>query len=152
FFADFGTYDVQLTLPQDEVVGASGVEVSRTNNSDGTRTVVFHGDDIHDFAWTAEPQYRVITDQFIGSVAAVNLRMRLQPGHLATAPRYMQALKGTMERFDRWYGAYPYAQITVVDPPHDVQEEAGGMEYPMLITAGTTWWMPKGLLWPENVV
>ena len=23
-----------------------------------------------------------------------------------------------MKRFDEWYGPYPYAQITVVDPPH----------------------------------
>ena len=43
FFADYGTFDVKLTLPQNEVVGASGVEVSSNNNSDGTKTVTYHG-------------------------------------------------------------------------------------------------------------
>ncbi|HTQ97265.1 MAG TPA: hypothetical protein VMH89_10700, partial [Candidatus Acidoferrum sp.] len=39
FFADFGVYDVKLTVPQNQVVGASGVQVSDVNNSDGTKTV-----------------------------------------------------------------------------------------------------------------
>jgi aminopeptidase N len=60
-------------------------------------------------------------------------------------------MQGTMQRFDEWYGPYPYAQITVVDPPHGAME-AGGMEYPTFITGDTTWWAPKGLHFvPEGV-
>ena len=151
FFADFGTFDVRLTVPQNETVGASGEEVSSVNNSDGTKTVAFHGEDIHDFAWTAEPGYKVVDDTFTGSVGAVKLRLLMQPGHMSSAPRYMQALKGTMDLFDRWYGPYPYKQITVVDPPHGGLR-ASGMEYPQLITAGTTWYMPERTLLPEDVV
>ena len=56
-----------------------------------------------------------------------------------------------MKRFDEWYGPYPYAQITVVDPPHGAME-AGGMEYPTFITGDTVWWAPKGQkLLPEGV-
>ncbi len=50
FFADFGVFDVKLTVPQDEVVGASGIKVGEVNNSDQTKTVTYHADDIHDFA------------------------------------------------------------------------------------------------------
>jgi len=54
-------------------------------------------------------------------------------------------------RFDDWYGPYPYAQITVVDPPHGAME-AGGMEYPTFITGDTAWWAPKGQVEvPEGV-
>jgi hypothetical protein len=150
FFADFGTFNVKLTLPQNEVVGASGIELASVNNPDGTKTVHFWGEDIHDFAWTAEPEYRVVTDNFNGSMGPVNIRMLIQPGHMATAPRYLQVLKGTLDRFERWYGPYPYKQITLVDPPHGGLR-AGGMEYPTLFTADTTWWMPKGLRLPELV-
>jgi hypothetical protein len=136
FFADFGTFDVRLTLPQNEIVGASGDQVSSVDNPDGTKTITFHGEDIHDFAWTAEPEYQVREDTFTGSMGAVKLRLLMQPGHMNSAPRYMQALKGTMELYDRWYGPYPYKQITVVDPPHG-GARAGGMEYPQLITADT---------------
>jgi hypothetical protein len=151
FFADFGTFDVRLTLPQNEIVGASGDQVSSVDNPDGTKTITFHGEDIHDFAWTAEPEYQVREDTFTGSMGAVKLRLLMQPGHMNSAPRYMQALKGTMELYDRWYGPYPYKQITVVDPPHG-GARAGGMEYPQLITADTAWWLPNGALLPEDVV
>ena len=67
FFADFGVYDVKLTVPQNEVIGASGVEVSNVNNSDGTKTVTYHGDDIHDFAWTASPRYKVQREHLSGA-------------------------------------------------------------------------------------
>jgi len=151
FFADFGTFDVKLTLPQNEIVGASGEEISAVNNKDGTKTVTFRGEDIHDFAWTAQPGYRVVEDSFTGSMGPVRIRMLMQPGHMNSAPRYMQALKGTMDLFDRWYGPYPYKQITVVDPPHG-GDRAGGMEYPQLFTGDTAWYLPKGLRLPEDVV
>jgi len=60
-------------------------------------------------------------------------------------------LQQTMQRFDQWYGPYPYPQVTVVDPPHGANR-ADGMEYPTLITAGTTWYMPRGVRLPEMVV
>jgi len=60
-------------------------------------------------------------------------------------------MQGSMKRFDEWYGPYPYAQITVVDPPHGALE-AGGMEYPTFIAGDTVWWAPKGQkLLPEGV-
>ncbi len=151
FFSDFGTYDVKLTLPQNYIVGASGIEVGRTKNADGTQTIAFRGEAIHDFAWTASPHFRLINDTFKGSAGEVKINLLMQPGHMDQANRHLSSLKGTMQRFDQWYGAYPYPQITVVDPPHGAGR-AGGMEYPNLITAGTTWWMPKGVRAPELVV
>jgi len=35
-FADFGVYDVKITVPQFEVVGATGLEVDNVDNPDGT--------------------------------------------------------------------------------------------------------------------
>ncbi len=122
------------------------------NNPDGTKTVTFHGEDIHDFAWTAEPEFRIFSDTFSGSAGAVRIRLLMQPGHVALAERHMRIMKETMKRFDEWYGPYPYKQITVVDPPHGGGLRAGGMEYPTLITGGTTWWMPKGWHLLEEVV
>jgi aminopeptidase N len=80
----------------------------------------------------------------------VHLHVLMSPGNMPSAPRYIKVLKGTLALFDQWYGPYPYDRITVVDPPHG-GGDAGGMEYPTLITAGTAWWMPNGLLAPEVV-
>src|SRR5262249_51871078 len=60
FFADFGVFDVKLTLPKDQIVGATGVETSSESNRGGTKTLTFHAEDVHDFAWTADPRYKVV--------------------------------------------------------------------------------------------
>ncbi len=151
FFADFGTYDVNLTLPSNFNVGATGVQTAEKANSDGTKTLTFHAQDVIDFAWTADPHTKIVESEVNLSTGPVKIRMLMQPGHMASAPRYLQALKGTMKLFDEWYGPYPYPQITVVDPPHG-GGAAGGMEYPTFITADTTWWMSKAILEPEVVV
>lgn len=151
FFADFGTFDVKLTLPHNEIVGAGGDLVSSTSNSDGTKTLAFHSEDVHDFSWTASPSFHLIEDSWTGSAGRVNIHLLMSPGNMRTAPRYLQALKGTLTLYDKWIGPYPYDRITVVDPPHG-GINAGGMEYPTLITAGTFWKMPNGALFPELVV
>ncbi|HZR56122.1 MAG TPA: M1 family metallopeptidase [Terriglobales bacterium] len=150
FFADFGVYDVKVTVPQTEVVGATGVEVSNINNPDGTKTLTYHGDDIHDFAWTASPHYKILEDEFQGSMGPVKLNVMMQPAHWSQAERHARVLKETLDHFERWYGPYPYKTLTLVDP--EVGSAAGGMEYPTFITGETNWWMPGGLLLPELVV
>ena len=151
FFSDFGTYDVKITLPKDYLIGATGVQVSDNDNGNGTKTVAFHAEDVHDFAWTADPNFKVLEETFTGSVGPVKVRLLTYNSHRTSWQRYLDVMQGTMKRFDDWYGPYPYAQITVVDPPHGAME-AGGMEYPTFITGDTLWWAPKGQkLLPEGV-
>jgi aminopeptidase N len=150
FFADFGTFDVNITLPQNEIVGAGGDLVASTNNSDGMKTLTFHSEDVHDFSWSASPSFTDVEDSWSGSAGTVKLHVLMSPGNLASAPRYIQILKGTLALYDQWIGPYPYDRLTVIDPPHGGYE-AGGMEYPTLITADTNWFMPKGALLPELV-
>ena len=144
FFADFGTYDVKITLPKDHVIGATGVQVSDQDNGNGTKTVAFHAEDVHDFAWTADPNYKVINETFDGSVGPVKIRLLSYDSHEREWQPYMTCVKDSMKKFDEWYGPYPYAQLTVVDPPHGATE-AGGMEYPTFITGDSGWYIPKGV-------
>jgi hypothetical protein len=151
FFADFGTFDVRITLPQNEIVGAAGDLIASVNNPDGTKTLVFHSEDVHDFSWAASPSFQVIDDSWTGSAGTVKIHLLMSPGNMSSAPRYLQAQKGALKLFDEWIGPYPYGRITIVDPPHGGLS-AGGMEYPTLFTADTTWYMPKEVLLPETVV
>jgi hypothetical protein len=151
FFADFGVYDVKLTVPQYEVVGASGVKTGESNNADKTKTLTYHGDDIHDFAWTASPRYKVKEDGvFQGQMGPVAMRILMQPAHWGQVERHEKILRESLDHFERWYGPYPYKTITLVDP--EPGSAAGGMEYPTFITGETNWFMPEGLKLPEIVV
>ncbi|MGH9453217.1 MAG: M1 family metallopeptidase [Terriglobia bacterium] len=150
FFSDFGVYDVRVTVPKNYTTGAAGDLVGVVNNSDGTKTLAYHADDTIDFSWTASPGFTDVEGSWKGSAGTVKIHLLVSPGHMKVAPRYMQCIKGTLDRFDKWYGPYPYDRITIVDPP-DGGMDAGGMEYPTLITGDSFWWEPRGIKFTELV-
>lgn len=146
FFADFGVYDVTLIVPQQSIVGATGVLRDQQDKGDGTKALHFVAEDVHDFAWTIDPRFHVFEEDIEGT----HVRLLMQPGHVLQVARHLQALRGAMQRYRQWIGPYPYPQLTVVDPGPGGMG-AGGMEYPMLISVGTAWWMPAGLRVPEFI-
>jgi hypothetical protein len=150
FFADYGVYDVRLTVPHGWTVGASGVERERRDNADRTTTHRYYQEDVHDFAWTTSPDYQERIARFEHpSLPPVDMRLLLQPEHLAQADRHFDATRYTLRYYGEWFGAYPYGHITIVDPAY--QSGAGGMEYPTLFTAGTDWLVRPMVLTPEGV-
>ena len=140
FFADFGVYDVRITLPKEFIVGATGLEVDLSEHTDGTVTHYYRAEDVHDFAWTASPEFLV----FNGEASDVAIRALVQPDHAGQGQRHVEAAKVAVEYFQDRYGDYPYPNLTVVDPRRGAGG-SGGMEYPTLITAGTFYRMPAGV-------
>lgn len=133
FYADFGTYDVSMTVPAGYTVGASGVLVDEVV-ADSMRTVTYRAEDVHDFAWTTSPDYLTFTDQW----EHVNLRLLLQPEHAAQAERHFEAAKVALKYLTDWVGEYPYTTLTLVDGIGG----SNGMEYPTLVTCGTVYKLP----------
>jgi len=145
FYADYGVYDVTITLPQKYVVGATGVLLNEQNNEDGTKTLNYYCEDVHDFAWTADPNYIVVEDQW----KHVHIKYLVQSQRAYAAQRHIQAAKNTFEYCEEWYGEYPYHTLTIVDPRFGA-EAAGGMEYPTFITTGMIWMLPEGIKYFEE--
>ncbi len=174
FYADYGSYHVEITVPSNFVVGATGVEVSTQKDADGTTTHTFEQEDVHDFAWTADPTYirvertfdaqKLVSEKEIEEVARlvdrppaqvrlqnVQMILLIHPEHAAQIERHFKALEYGLKYFGLWYGKYPYPTITIVDPAFHA-EGAGGMEYPTLFTAGTRWLAPRPPADVEGVV
>ena len=150
FFADYGVYDVRLTVPSEWVLGATGQEQRVTDNRDGTATHHYYAEDVHDFAWTTSPDFLVFEDRFEHtSLPDVNIRLLLQPEHHDQAERHFEATRQTFKYYGEWFGAYPYDYVTVIDPAW--QSGSGGMEYPTLFTSGTRWLAPTTTNGPEQV-
>ena len=140
FYADFGTYDVEITASDQLVLGASGCKVKETDNEDGTITRLFHVEDVIDFAWTAYRHFEDYEEMW----NHVRIRLLIPPEHCMLAQRYIDAIKNSLDYLTAHVGPYPYPTITVVDPPfHGLR--SGLMEYPTLITAGTFYNMPLGV-------
>lgn len=153
FFADFGRYDVSIDLPQryKGKVGATGRRVDERETSGGRVLYRYQQDGVHDFAWTADPGFLVLDDTFReAGVGDVQLTLLLQPEHAAQAERYFKAAKAALSGYGQVLGPYPYGTLTIVDPPWGARG-AGGMEYPTLITGGTSWSAPRAVLRPESV-
>jgi hypothetical protein len=147
FYADFGVYNVRITVPAADIVGSTGVLVERTDNGDGTATHWYHAEDVHDFAWTASPHFV----EFTGHEKNVEIRVLMHREHAAQGERHLEAARLGVKYFNEWYGEYPYPNLTVIDP-HKGASGAGGMEYPTLITAGTIVGMPAGVHAVEMVI
>lgn len=150
FYADFGVYDVRLTVPSRWIVGASGRETSRRDNADGTTTHAYRGEDIHDFAWTTSPDFVEARQTFTHpTLPRVDMRLLLRPEHAGQERRHFDATSAALKYYGEWFGPYPYGHITIVDPAY--QSRSGGMEYPTLITAGSRWIAPPDVIQPEGV-
>lgn len=133
FYADFGSYDVTLDVPEHMIVGATGQRVAETRG-EGRVSARYRADDVHDFAWTAWPHFRERHEQ----IAGIAVRLLHPPGHDRNAERTLELLRRAIPHFNARYGLYPYPTLTVVHPPSHAGE-AGGMEYPTLITTGGDW-------------
>ena len=150
FYSDYGVYEVRITVPQRFVVGASGREVGRAENADGTVTHRYGAEDIHDFAWTASPDFVDVRQTFEHpTLPPVEMRLLLQPEHAGQESRHFDATAATLKYYGEWFGAYPYDHITIVDPAY--RSGSGGMEYPTLFTAGARWLGPARVAQPERV-
>lgn len=130
FHGIWGDYDVNITLPKGYEVAASGV--LQTTRKEARKSGQWHfiAENVIDFAWAADQDFVVITDEVDG----IEMNFIFQnekdiKGNWKELPRFA---KEAMHFFNEYVGKYPYPQYTIV------QGGDGGMEYPMitLITGG----------------
>lgn len=174
FFADFADFTVHITVPEYFVVGASGKQIEAApDKANEAVTYTFQQKNIHDFAWTADPDFIKVERDFIADeevsrteyeeiarilrlpmeevkLPDVKMILLIEPEHKAQIDRHFKALKAAIKYYGLWYGPYPYETVTMVDPPF--RTRSGGMEYPTLFTAGTAILSSKKVLSPEMVI
>ena len=130
FFNDFGTYDLNITVPQGYTVAGAGVPDGVATNADGTRTLRFTADDVTDFAFATSPDFQTR----MVKAGGVDIALYYLPEHSAAADEYLGVAAEALQMYVAWYGAYPHPRLTIVDVP-DNATAAGGMEYPTLVTS-----------------
>jgi hypothetical protein len=128
FFADFGIYDVSITLPPEYKVGATGYLQEEIANPDSTKTWIYHAEDVHDFVWVADPDYLVSKRMVDG----IDLEFLYKPAHKKKVERIMSAAEFAMKYYSSAFGNYHYKKFTMADA--GIGMGGGAMEYPMFIT------------------
>ena len=140
FFSDFGTYDVSITLPLKYVIDGTGYIIAEKNNPDSTKTVGFHAEKVHDFAWVASPDFKVRKENIDG----VEVIFLFLPGDLYRLPRWVKGAEATLKYCGSHFGKYPYDKLVIADSR--IGLGAGAAESPMFITMH-----PDLPFTPENV-
>jgi hypothetical protein len=138
FFADFGSYDVRITVPKGFTVGATGALTGKPVEKAGKVTHRYVQHDVHDFAWTADNRYaKPLTRTWQGPLGPVQVSVLYPPDYASNAEPVLQATIDSLDYFSKTLGPYPYGTVTAVIPPYGA-DEAGGMEYPTFFTADST--------------
>jgi hypothetical protein len=136
-YLDISLYEVQLTVPEQMVVAASGslvdsqstVErkstVDRESNNDGVKTLSVVSGPMRDFYIVMREDYQVSREIVDGVV--VN---SYYPPHLEAGGKLaLRYAADSLRVFNDRFGQYPYAELDIVATP----TTAGGVEYPGII-------------------
>jgi peptidase M1-like protein len=154
FYGDYGTYDAELTFSNHYIIEATGYLQNRNEvmpdtlrarldvknfankpfNSppsviivpDGTtKTWKYHAENVHDFAWTADPTYRIAEASWNG-IQCIGLAQESHAAGWQNAGEYAAKI---IKLYSEDFGMYGYSKIVVADA-------RDGMEYPMLTLDG----------------
>lgn len=128
FYGDFGSFQVGLETPKDFIIGSTGAEVLEYDDQgqpldDIAGYHLFAADNVHDFAWCADPEYIETTEQ----QGEVTIKVLTRPKDKKKWKNVMQYAKDALDHYERWYGRYPYSTLTVCDGD---MAAGDGMEYP----------------------
>lgn len=138
FYGEFGDFDVQITIDSSFTVAATGVlqnpqEIGHGYEKSGPvkrpggdrLTWHFKAEDVHDFAWAADPDYRHVTEQVPGG-PLLRFFYQDQPEEVKAWAGLPTAMVKNFLFMNEHYGRYPYPEFSFA------QGGDGGMEYPML--------------------
>jgi hypothetical protein len=127
FYGVWGNYNVSISLPKNYIVGGTGV-LENTNeviDALGNKTWNFKGNNIHDFVWAADDQFKHISKEVRkGLTLHVYYKQKDASADSAWA-NVLWAAEKALPYIEKKFGAYPYPQYSFI------QGGDGGMEYAM---------------------
>ncbi len=127
FHGVWGDFDVSIHIDPSFIVGAGGVlkeGSAKKSPFKKKRVWEFRANNVHDFAWGADPDYNHITHT---AECGVEMNMYYQDGPLASEhwPKLGKIMDEAFNFANARYGVYPYPVYNFI------QGGDGGMEYPM---------------------
>jgi hypothetical protein len=155
YFADFGVYDVALSLPNALGLAHTGTQTNFVTEvePDPKRKLHviwrLHAEDVHDFAWAVMP-LESWRKPAMFEYRGVQVFYYLNDRTRGNFQRQRRAVENALRWSEEWYFKYPYPTLTVIDTPKGASG-ADGMEYPTLVTAGSVAFDPLGMRLPEGV-
>lgn len=134
---DVGHYTVQLTVPRDVTVGATGLEVGRSIVGD-KQVLKYEAAAVREFTIQASARYALATTTVDG--VAVNSLYLTE--HAGVGRKVLDHAAKALKFFNASFGAYPYAELDLAEAP--LVGGAGGVEFPGIVTIAKMFYGPQG--------
>ncbi len=142
FYGVWGDFDVTINIDKMYKLGGTGVLVNANEigwgyDAPGTelkpttkekRSWHFVGNNIHDFVWAADPDYRHLTTKMPNGGPALHVIYNYKPDNARNDSAWnvvLTAASAVLPFIENNFGKYPYPQYSFI------QGGDGGMEYPM---------------------
>jgi hypothetical protein len=162
FYSEFGSFDVNITLPENYVLAATGniqtpseqkwldekakavygvdeqMVFDTPESSSKMKTVRYKQDRVHDFGWFADKTWIVQK----GEVELPHSKRKVTTYAMFTPSSFylwdslgVESINHALYHYSLWSGDYPYDVCTAVD---GTISAGGGMEYPTITIIGST--------------
>jgi aminopeptidase N len=131
-FSQAAFYTLNLTVPADWTVAATGVEVERTARGEQVQRTYVSGP-VRDFMLALSPDFRAISRK-VGDTA---VNAFFQTDHQAGGEQALDFASNALASYNRRFGLYPYRELDVVEAPLNL---AAGVEYPGLVLISSSFY------------
>ena len=142
FYGVWGDFDVTINIDKEYKLGGTGLVVNANevgwgydkpgselkNIPSAKRTWHFIGNNIHDFVWSADPEYIHLVRQMPNGGPALHVLYNYKentPANDTAWKTVADAAVAVLPFMEQHFGKYPYPQYSFI------QGGDGGMEYPM---------------------
>jgi hypothetical protein len=128
-FHDAARYRAAVTAPADQVVVATGAEITRTVDADGWATTRYVLGPAREFTVLLSPSFQMTETETLGT----RIRSYFYPKDAAAARTALYAAAAALQVYTDQFGAYPYRDMAIVEAPMAFH----GMEFPGLSLIGS---------------
>ena len=129
FYSEFGNFDVHITVPKSFIVAATGRLQDSTLDTP-TKTLHYHQDNIHDFAWFADRHFQTKHDTLqLPSGRIIDVYAYYTPAQAKAWENATVFIKRAIRFRSALIGEYPFEVVTAVQTK---MGSTGGMEYPTI--------------------
>ena len=140
YYSEASHFTVNLTVPEGVTVAATGVETARRANGDGSTTLTYQSGGVRDMAVVMSPVFEAIS----ATVDQTTVNSFYLPDDRAGGQRALDVAAGSVQTYNGLFGAYPYADLDVVEGYFLIDGSPGGMEFSGLVLISSEFYASEG--------
>ncbi len=122
--SEVADYNVQITLPKNQVIIATGEKLKEKNLLNGNKTVIFKESNIRDFSWFSSSDFKV-KDKNNGKLS---LKYYYTNEKTDTPDEVLDRAESIFDFYNTNFGEYPYKQFSII------KTKVATSEFPEIIT------------------